>query len=62
MHLAQAVEVLKRQCSVVRKVQLKYSDQVRNTRLWKYFITSSKNGVMFWDSRLTTVEMGVTDL
>ena len=62
MHLAQAVEVLKRQCSVVRKVQLKYSDQVRNTRLWKYVITSSKNGVMFWDSRLTTVEMRVTDL
>ena len=28
MPLAQAIEVLKRQCSVIKKVQLRYSDQV----------------------------------
>lgn len=29
MHLAQAIDILKRQCTVVKNVQLRYSDKVR---------------------------------
>ncbi len=32
MHLAQAVDILKRQCSVIKKIQLKYSDQVNTVK------------------------------
>ena len=28
MHLAQAVDILKRQCTVIKNVQLSYSDKV----------------------------------
>lgn len=28
MHLAQAVDILKRQCTIIKNVQLRYSDKV----------------------------------